>query len=152
EDVIIIDNMSRGQNDIAEIERDCRLVLWDIRNPLPRYLEADEVIHAAFINGTRTFYERPDLVLDVGVRGMLNLLDLCRDCAIRKFTLISSSEVCRVPVDIPEATPLVIPDPFNPRYSYSAGKIISEMLAIHCGGLFDPLRGGRLLIARPFNI
>ncbi len=45
-----------------------------------------------------------------------------------------------------EQVPLVIPDPFNPRYSYSAGKIISEMLAIHCG-LFD-----HLTILRPFNI
>src|SRR5262249_33594247 len=55
------------------------------------------------------------------------------------------SEVCRM-ASMTEAIPLVIPDPYNPRYSYSAGKIISEMMCLHCG-LFD-----RLTIIRPFNI
>ncbi len=36
-----------------------------------------------------------------------------------------------VPTD--ESAPLVMPDPFNPRLSYAAGKIISEMMAINHG-------------------
>src|SRR5665648_30093 len=33
----------------------------------------DTVIHLAAVNGTEYFYSHPDLVLDVGVRGMLNV-------------------------------------------------------------------------------
>lgn len=107
----------------------------------------DEVIHLAYINGTKTFYEHPDLVLDVAVKGITNILEGCRVHGVKRFMLASSSEVCRAVVgNMDEGTPLVIPDPFNPRYSYSAGKIISEMMAIH-SGLFD-----WLTIFRPYNI
>jgi nucleoside-diphosphate-sugar epimerase len=107
----------------------------------------DEVIHLAYINGTKLFYEKPGMVLRVATEGILNLLDACVVNGVRRMMLMSSSEVCRAHVDgMDEAVPLVIPDPFNPRYSYSAGKIISEMMAIH-SGLFK-----WLTIVRPFNI
>jgi nucleoside-diphosphate-sugar epimerase len=122
----------------------------DIRDELAvsiAALSCEEVIHLAYVNGTKTFYDQPDLVLDVGVRGMLNVLAACSKNNIKRLLLASSSEVCRAEVnEMNEVTPLVIPDPFNARYSYSAGKIISEMLAIH-SGLFD-----WLTIVRPFNI
>ena len=35
----------------------------------------DCVCHLAFINGTEFFYSKPDLVLDVAVKGMINVLD-----------------------------------------------------------------------------
>jgi nucleoside-diphosphate-sugar epimerase len=119
----------------------------DARSTRDAFGGADEIIHAAFINGTKTFYEKPDEVLEVGVKGIVNVLDACRFHKIKRLTLISSSEVCRAQLVLPsEQIPLVIPDPYNPRYSYSAGKIISEMMALH-SKIFD-----RLLIARPFNI
>ena len=44
--------------------------------------------------------------------------------------------------------PLSIPDPLNPRYSYAAGKIISEIMAINYGHKdFD-----RVVIFRPHNV
>jgi nucleoside-diphosphate-sugar epimerase len=43
---------------------------------------------------------------------------------------------------------MVIPDPMNPRYSYAAGKIISEIIAINYGRtLLD-----RVVIFRPHNV
>ena len=109
--------------------------------------DVKEVIHLAYINGTRHFYERPYEVMEVAMRGMLNILQHCKSFRVKKFTLVSSSEVCRFKtVDSDEAIPLVIPDPYNARYSYSAGKIMSEMMALHCG-LFD-----KLTVVRPFNI
>ncbi len=149
ERVLIFDDLSRGKSSSLKTGI-ARCYQGDIRNPndtrLP-FRGVDEVIHLAYINGTKTFYEKPAEVLDVGVRGMLNLLDACRVNNIRRLMLVSSSEVCRADVGgMDEQVPLVIPDPFNPRYSYSAGKMISEMLAIH-SGLFD-----WLTILRPFNI
>jgi len=74
-------------------------------------------------------------------------MSACKIFGVKRFTLVSSSEVCRFkPVYSDETIPLMIPDPYNARYSYSAGKIMSEMLALHCG-LFD-----KLTIVRPFNI
>jgi nucleoside-diphosphate-sugar epimerase len=51
-----------------------------------------------------------------------------------------------VPTD--ESVPLVIPDPLNPRLSYGAGKIISEMMAINHGRKHFE----RVLIFRPHNV
>jgi len=43
--------------------------------------------------------------------------------------------------------PLSIPDPLNPRYSYAAGKILHEIMAIHNGRQFR-----RVMIVRPHNV
>ncbi len=149
EHVCVLDNSWRGDHKwpgVRYFHRDIRSADAVKRSAMAGGIT--EIIHLAYINGTPNFYERPDEVLDVAVRGMVNVIDACRLRRIRRLTLVSSSEVCRAKlVDAEEAIPLVIPDPFNPRYSYSAGKIISEMLAIHNAKLFD-----RLLIARPFNI
>jgi nucleoside-diphosphate-sugar epimerase len=110
----------------------------------------DEVHHLAFVNGTEFFYSQPDLVLDVGVRGMVNVIDACRKHGIGTLVLASSSEVYQTPPQIPtdETTPLTIPDPLNPRFSYGGGKLISELMAINFGRkYFD-----RVLIFRPHNV
>ena len=104
----------------------------------------------AFVNGTEFFYSKPDLVLDVGVRGMVNVLDGCLRHGVRELVLASSSEVYQTPPRVPtdESAPLLIPDPLNPRYSYAAGKIISEIMAVNYGRThFD-----RVLIFRPHNV
>ncbi len=108
----------------------------------------DTVIHLAFINGTNFFYEQPELVLDVALKGIINIIEICKENSIKEFFLASSSEVYqnapRIPTD--EKVPLVIPDPFNPRYSYAAGKIISEVVLLNCKYF------KRSVIFRPHNI
>lgn len=110
----------------------------------------DSILHLAFINGTEFFYDRPELVLDVGVRGMLSVVDACRKHNIPELVLASSSEVYQTPPTVPtdEAVPLSIPDVLNPRYSYAGGKLISELIAINYG------RTGfeRVMIFRPHNV
>lgn len=110
----------------------------------------DMVCHLAYVNGTRFFYESPDLVLDIAVKGMVNVLDACRSHRIKELALASSSEVYQTPPSIPtpEDVPLVVPDLRNPRYSYGGGKIISELLAYHLGGRFME----RVVIFRPHNV
>jgi nucleoside-diphosphate-sugar epimerase len=110
----------------------------------------DEVHHLAFVNGTEFFYSAPELVLDVGVKGMINVIDACRSEGVRSLILASSSEVYQTPPHIPtdESAPLSVPDPLNPRYSYGGGKIISELMAINYGRKFFD----RVLIFRPHNI
>jgi nucleoside-diphosphate-sugar epimerase len=108
------------------------------------------VHHLAFVNGTEFFYTQPDLVLDVGVRGMLNVIDAARKHGIGRLVLASSSEVYQTPPKVPtdESAPLIVPDVANPRYSYGAGKLISEVMAVNFGRKYFE----RVLIFRPHNI
>lgn len=154
EAVRVFDDHSRGAlRRLREVERDIELVHGDIRDAAA--VEAamrgiDEVHHLAFVNGTATFYSAPDLVLDVGVKGIVNVIDGCRRHGVGRLILASSSEVYQSPPRVPtdERVPLVVPDPHNPRLSYGAGKIISELMAINHGRKHFE----RVLIFRPHNV
>ena len=54
-------------------------------------------LHLAFLNGTEFFYSQPDLVLDIGVKGIINVIDGCRIEGVRELFLASSSEVYQTP-------------------------------------------------------
>lgn len=152
--VRVLDDNSRGSSRrLADVAKDIEFIAGDIRDAAAVDAAAqgtDEVHHLAFVNGTKFFYSAPDLVLDVGVRGMINVIDACRKHGIGRLVLASSSEVYQTPPHIPtdESAPLVVPDVHNPRYSYGAGKLISEVMAINFGRKYFE----RVLIFRPHNV
>ena len=115
-----------------------------------KHSKPDTLWHLAYINGTKTFYSHPELVLDVGVKGAMNTIDVALANNIKNYFLVSSSEVYNEPTIVPtsENERMIISDVFNPRFSYSGGKIISELLAIHCGAK----QGLNVKIFRPHNI
>lgn len=151
--VRILDDQSRGSmRRLSTVSDAVELVEADIRDAasVARAVRGvDSVCHLAFINGTQFFYEKPDLVLDVGVKGIVNVIDACIKNEVPELILASSSEVYQqapiVPTD--EQVALTIPDVLNPRYSYAAGKMISEVMAINYGKHFQ-----RVLIFRPHNV
>ena len=149
--VTIIDNQFRHKNLKDFNYNNCNVYKNDIRDKtsLKKIVKkVDTVIHLAAINGTNYFYEQPKLVLDVALKGIINILEVCEENKIPEFFLASSSEVYYkapyYPAD--EKVPLVIPDPFNPRYTYAAGKIISEIM------LLNTKFFKRFVIFRPHNI
>ena len=152
--VRVLDDNSRGApRRLADVERDIAFIAGDVRDAatVERAVRGvDEVHHLAYVNGTEFFYKAPELVLDVGVKGMLNVVDACRVAGVGNLVLASSSEVYQTPPMVPtdESAPLVVPDPHNPRLSYGAGKIISEVIAINYGRKFFE----RVLIFRPHNV
>jgi nucleoside-diphosphate-sugar epimerase len=154
EKVRVLDDNSRGSpRRLADVEKDIEFIAGDIRDAAAVENAAkgmEEVDHLAFVNGTEFFYSAPELVLDVGVRGMINVIDACRKNGIANLVLASSSEVYQTPPRIPTAedAPLVVPDVLNPRYSYGAGKLISEVMAINYGRKYFQ----RVLIFRPHNV
>lgn len=92
--------------------------------------------HLAAINGTGNFYRFPDKVLRVGVLGALNVLEWYSKHPAGRLLIASSSEVyagafrllgAQFPLPTPEDVPLVVDDPKNLRWSYGAGKILSEV-------------------------
>lgn len=152
--VRVLDDNSRGHaRRLKDVAKDIEFIAGDIRDAAAVDAAArgmDEVHHLAFVNGTEFFYNAPDLVLDVGVRGMINVIDACRKQNVGTLVLASSSEVYQTPPKIPTAedAPLVVPDVQNPRYSYGAGKLISEVMAINFGRKYFE----RVLIFRPHNV
>ena len=152
--VRVLDDNSRGHlGRLAGIVDHVEFVGGDIRDAdtvRTAVRGTDAVLHLAAVNGTRHFYEKPEVVLDVGVRGMLNVLDACRAEGVGNLVLASSSEAYQTPplVPTPEEVPLVVPDVLNPRYSYGGSKLISELLAVNWGRTgFD-----RVAIFRPHNV
>ena len=110
----------------------------------------DAVIHLAYVNGTKYFYSKPTLVLDIAIKGMINIIDVCIKNKVKELYLASSSEVYQTPIKIPtdENESLKIPNVFNPRYSYAGGKIITELMGIHFGKKYFK----KLIIFRPHNV
>ena len=80
--VRVLDDNSRGSaRRLKDVENDIEFIAGDVRDAAAVAAAAkgmDEVHNLAFVNGTEFFYSQPDLVLDVGVRGMLNVIDACR--------------------------------------------------------------------------
>jgi nucleoside-diphosphate-sugar epimerase len=153
-DVRVMDNNSRGAKArLGDVARLVDFVEADIRDAA-RVKDAcrgmDCVFHLAYINGTEFFYTMPELILEVGVKGMINVLDACRSHDVRDIILVSSSEVYQTPPKVPtdEKVPMVVPDPYNARYSYGGGKIISELLLINYGRKYLD----RAQIIRPHNV
>jgi dTDP-glucose 4,6-dehydratase/UDP-glucose 4-epimerase len=152
--VRVLDDDSRGRSSrLADVARHIEIVHGDIRNAeAVRQAAAgmDGVIHLAAVNGTEFFYSRPELVLDVSIRGMLNVIDACRSEGIGDLVIASSSEVYQTPDKLPtdEIVPISIPDVRNPRYSYAGGKILNELMGLNYGRTgFD-----RVVVFRPHNV
>jgi nucleoside-diphosphate-sugar epimerase len=156
--VRVLDDNSRGASRrLAELglglEGRFEWVEGDVRIPADverAVVGVDSVLHLAAVNGTEFFYSKPDLVLEVAVKGIINVLDACGSTGVSELFVASSSEVYQTPPRIPtdEAVPLVVPDPLNPRYSYGGGKIISELLALNYG----IRRLSRVVVFRPHNV
>ncbi len=152
--VRVLDDGSRGSMRRLEgLSGDLELVVGDVSNPDVVVGAAESVktiFHLASVNGTELFYAQPGRVLEIGIRGMLSVIEACRTHTIEDLFVASSSEVYQSPSRVPtdETVPLMIPDLFNPRFSYAGQKIATELLTIH---LARPLVK-RAVIFRPHNV
>ena len=123
--VRVLDNNLRGETRrLADVKDDVELLERDVRDAASvaeAICGVDGVFHLAFINGTEFFYSKPELVLEVGVKGITNVIDGCLKHGVGEIIVASSSEVYQLPPRIPtdETAPLIVPDPTNPRFSYS---------------------------------
>ena len=151
--VRVLDDNTRGKNSrIDDVISEIELIEGDVSNfslTESACKNIDTVIHLAFINGTSNFYNHPDKVLDVAIKGILSIASAISKWDIKDLILASSSEVYQFP-DIfptPENIQMVVPDLVNPRYSYGLGKIIQEYYSYHAMRELN-----NLTIFRPHNI
>lgn len=152
--VVVMDDNSRGSLvRLEDVKDQVTFVAGDIRDAQAVAAATRgccSIFHLAFVNGTKFFYEKPDLVLDVGVKGALNTLQAAKECEVGTYILASSSEIYQQPTHVPtsESERAIIPDVRNPRFSYAGGKLISELLSIN----FLRNTPIRDLIFRPHNV
>ena len=148
--VHIVDNQLRG--DYTRLDKRVKIYNIDLTkseelSQLPK--NYDWIFHLAAVNGTDNFYNHPDNVLQVGVKGAINIIDSSIKNKVKNFIVTSSSEVYQSPTKVPtdEKERLIIPDVKNPRFSYSGAKIITELLSLHC----FKNKNIRSIICRPHN-
>ena len=151
--VRVLDNNYRGDPSMLPTCAALEVVNGDIRDSefvKQAGKDVDSIIHLAFINGTRHFYEQPGLVVDVGIKGMINVAESAEKNQIKEIILISTSETYQSPsvIPTPENVPLIVPDILNPRYSYGGAKIASELILVNYCATF--LKNWRII--RPHNI
>lgn len=153
-EVLAMDNYSRGRPERLEgASAKITPIVCDVREKdalVGHFAGLDAVFHLAAINGTENFYTRPQLVLDVGVRGALAVAEACNATNVPSMIFASSAEVYQTPEIVPtdEDVPLVLPNSLNPRYSYGGSKIISELIAFnYCRDTIDKVQ-----CFRPHNV
>ena len=152
--VKVFDNNFRGSTSkIKKIKNKLEFIKGDIRNKEllnKSFKNIDAVIHLAYVNGTKHFYSKPVLILDIAIKGIINVIEACIKNKVKELYLASSSEVYQTPIKVPtdETESLKIPDIFNPRYSYGGGKILTELMGIHYGKKYFK----KLVIFRPHNV
>lgn len=153
--VIVYDNKSRNRKyNEFKFNNNVKIIYGDISNKDLMFKYAQDcniLIHLAYINGTKFFYEKPDKVLDVALDGINGVLYLCSKVKFDKLVYASTSEVYNEPKNLPtsEEEEIKIPDILNPRFSYSGGKIFGELVFIN---KFKNNRDGFLKIFRPHNV
>lgn len=153
-DVAVVDTMVRGDaNRLTDVIDEVELHSCDVRNEdalEKAFRRAELVIHLAAINGTENFYKRPELVLDVGLRGALAVVNAGRTAGVPDLVVASTAEVYQTPdvVPTPETVQLMLPDSLNPRYSYGGSKIATELIAFNYGQ--DHYR--KVQVFRPHNV
>jgi len=136
-EIISFDNYSRNSfsNELLQ-ENNVNLIKGDITNQndlkkIPK--DIDIIYHLAAVNGTKYFYEMPEKVLQVNLKGTLNLMEWIQSTDTKRIFFASSSEVYGFPsvFPTPEHSILSVPDPTNPRFSYSSSKITGEIIIIN---------------------
>jgi nucleoside-diphosphate-sugar epimerase len=85
----VFDNNFRGKiKRLESIKKNINFFHGDVqkKDDLKKAIKnIDTVIHLAYINGTRFFYEMPIDVLNVGIKGIFNILEICKEHKIRNF-------------------------------------------------------------------
>lgn len=153
-DVSVLDTLVRGDDSrLASVIGDIRLHHIDVRDQdavTGAIKGHDVVMHLAAINGTENFYKHPELVLDVGIRGALAVVNAARAADVPDLVVASSAEVYQTPAVIPtsEDIALMLPDSLNPRYSYGGSKIVSELIAFN----YAQEHFRKVQVFRPHNV
>lgn len=149
-----IDNNLRGKVDrLKGLNDKLKFFSVDVRDKkslIDAFKGCSTIYHLAAVNGTENFYNNPDLVLDVGIKGMFAVSEAAIEVGVKNLVVASSAEVYQTPrvIPTPEDIELLLPNSINPRYSYGCSKIASELIAMN----FGKEHFQKVQIFRPHNV
>jgi UDP-glucose 4-epimerase len=129
--ILVYDNFSRGtKENLDSALEDPRVKVFDVGGDILQtdILSAamkgcDAVVHLAAL-WLLQCHEYPRAAFDVNIRGTYNVLEACRDNAIKRLVYSSSASVYGNAVQIP----MTEEHPFNNRTFYGATKIAGEAM------------------------
>jgi len=96
--------------------------------------EIDKVIHLAAMAGVRNSIDKPNLYVDVDVKGTINLLDLAVKYNIKQFVFASSSSVYGERKDLPFSEDMKLDSQASP---YATAKRSAELFCRNYHNLYD---------------
>lgn len=129
-----------------EVRQAADVVLGDIRDcsVVARAVERCQVVfHLAALIGIPYSYQAPQSYVQTNVEGTLNVLDACRQSAVDRLLVTSTSEV----YGTAQYTPIDEQHPVHAQSPYAATKIGADHLAYSYYAAF----GLPVVIVRPFN-
>jgi len=129
-----------------EIFRKIEVFFGDVRDPngvRNAVKDCDAVMHLAALIAIPFSYHSPDSYVDTNIKGTLNILNACRDYAIKKLLVTSTSEV----YGTAQYVPIDENHPLQGQSPYSATKIAADQLALSFYRSFNL----PVTIVRPFN-
>lgn len=150
DDVVVLDNMKRGQR--ARVEEHiktgrARLVEGDIRqfDALPPLMREREVVfHLAAQSNVMGAVDDPDYSITTNVLGTFNVLRAAGEAGVGRVVFTSSREVYGDPRDLPVAED----HPLLPKNPYGASKVAGEA---YCS-TFAATHGLRVDVVRLANV
>jgi nucleoside-diphosphate-sugar epimerase len=119
---------------------------------IKKFPHANIVLHLAAFNSTKDFYSNPNEVIKSNFLTTFNLINYYKNLNKKVlFVFAGTPESASGAVDIykykiptDEKVPFVIPNLYNPRWSYAASKSLCELMLIHSGLKY--------IIIRPHNV
>ncbi|MDE5842641.1 MAG: NAD-dependent 4,6-dehydratase LegB [Muribaculaceae bacterium] len=122
------------------------IVTGDVRDPnfCREFVKGcDTVFHLAALIAIPYSYVAPDSYIDTNVKGTLNICQACREAAVERLLVTSTSEV----YGTARYVPIDESHPRQPQSPYSASKIGADAIALSFYNAFEL----PLTIVRPFN-
>lgn len=126
-ELVAVDNLLTGSQSRLNKTDNIRFIKADVNN----YMEIasifhrfrfDYVFHYAAVVGVKRTLENPVLVLE-DLSGIKNILNLCKNTAVKRIFFSSSSEVYGEPVELPQNEHTT---PLNSRLPYAIVKNVGE--------------------------
>ena len=146
--VQVWDNLSTGKRDNVNPMAhfiNCDIIGdYDARKVLMSEFKPDVVFHLAAMARVQPSIENPIEYHNANVNGMLNILNLCVECGVKRFVFSSSSSVYGDAEQVPTTEECKL----NPMSPYALHKLIGEQ---YCR-LYSELYGLETVSLRYFNV
>lgn len=125
--VVIADNLLTGTRSRLPDHSECKFIQSDVNdyNSLASIMQSyrfDYVFHYAAVVGVQRTLDNPMMVLD-DIKGIKNVLDLCKNTGVKRIFYSSSSEVYGESISYPQNETTT---PLNSRLPYAVVKNVGE--------------------------